>query len=66
MLCDATARQNVNEIADRMTYRELNVDPSYMSEYTAALFLPHTDIERFPSVKAALACRPAKKEGARA
>ena len=42
----------------RMTYLELNVDPAYMNEYTAAVFLPHTDIDRFPTVKAALASRP--------
>jgi uncharacterized 2Fe-2S/4Fe-4S cluster protein (DUF4445 family) len=43
----------VVEIARRITYLELNVDPLYMSEYTAALFLPHTDIDRFPTAKAA-------------
>jgi uncharacterized 2Fe-2S/4Fe-4S cluster protein (DUF4445 family) len=53
LLCSAAARARVFEVARRMTYLELNVDPAYMSEYTAALFLPHTDIERFPSVKAA-------------
>ena len=52
MLCEKAARQRVVELAGRMTYLELNVDPAYMSEYTAALFLPHTDIDRFPTVKA--------------
>lgn len=33
--------------ARRMTYLELTTDPSYMNEYTAALFLPHTNPERF-------------------
>lgn len=51
MLCDLDARRKVVELADRITYLELNADPAYMSEYTAALFLPHTDIERFPTVK---------------
>ena len=51
MLTDADARQRVTQVASRITYLGLNVDPSYMSEYTAALFLPHTDIDRFPSVK---------------
>jgi len=59
MLCDATARQRVRQLADRITYLELNVDPAYMDEYTAALFLPHTDIDRFPSVKAKLASKSA-------
>ncbi len=52
MLCSASARRRVLEIARRITYLDLNADPAYMSEYTAALFLPHTDIERFPTVKA--------------
>jgi hypothetical protein len=37
----------------------LNVDPTYMSEYTAALFLPHTDLARFPTVQLARAARHA-------
>ena len=38
-------------LARRMTYLELNTDPSYMDEYTGALFLPHTNLKLFPSVK---------------
>jgi uncharacterized 2Fe-2S/4Fe-4S cluster protein (DUF4445 family) len=38
-------------LAERMTYVELNTEPAYMNEYTGALFLPHTDMELFPSVK---------------
>ena len=60
MLCEMAARQRVVELARRMTYLELNVDPAYMSEYTAALFLPHTDTDRFPTVKAARPHRPAQ------
>jgi uncharacterized 2Fe-2S/4Fe-4S cluster protein (DUF4445 family) len=40
-----------DETADKMTYIELNTEPDYMNEYTGALFLPHTDIKLFPSVK---------------
>jgi uncharacterized 2Fe-2S/4Fe-4S cluster protein (DUF4445 family) len=40
-----------NDTAEKMTYVELNTEPSYMNEYTGALFLPHTDIKLFPSVK---------------
>jgi uncharacterized 2Fe-2S/4Fe-4S cluster protein (DUF4445 family) len=36
--------------AQRMTYIDLNTDPAYMDQYTAALFFPHTDIDKFPSV----------------
>ena len=46
-------RQRQLELARRMTYLELNTDPAYMDQYTGALFLPHTDPARFPSVKPA-------------
>jgi len=49
-------RELVNEIAKKMTYIELNTEPSYMSEYTGALFLPHTEMELFPSVKKIINC----------
>ncbi len=38
------------DLARRMTYVELSTDPSYMDQYTGAMFLPHTDPNRFPSV----------------
>jgi uncharacterized 2Fe-2S/4Fe-4S cluster protein (DUF4445 family) len=44
--------------ARRLTYLELNTAPEYMDQYTAALFLPHTDQTRFPSVE-----RTPKKQG---
>ncbi|HEY3323905.1 MAG TPA: ASKHA domain-containing protein [Planctomycetota bacterium] len=50
LLTHAAARRQIHELASRITYLELNVDPAYMDEYTAALFLPHTDARRFPSV----------------
>lgn len=43
-------RQRQLELAQRMTYIELNTDPAYLEQYTGALFLPHTDPARFPSV----------------
>jgi uncharacterized 2Fe-2S/4Fe-4S cluster protein (DUF4445 family) len=39
------------EIADKMTYIELNTEPRYMNEFTGSLFLPHTDMDLFPSVQ---------------
>ncbi len=41
----------VNDFFEKMTYIELNTEPNYMNEYTGAIFLPHTDMELFPSVK---------------
>ncbi len=51
MLRSREAREKASELAQRITYLELNVSPAYMHEYTAALFLPHTDMELFPSVR---------------
>jgi uncharacterized 2Fe-2S/4Fe-4S cluster protein (DUF4445 family) len=47
-------RQHVTEIAAKMTYLELSADNSFYDQFTSALFLPHTNIEKFPSVAAAL------------
>jgi len=43
-------RQEVMDIASRMTYLELSADNTFMDEFTKALFLPHTDLASFPSV----------------
>lgn len=44
-------RQKQLALARRMTYFDLSNAPGYMDQYTGALFLPHTDLSRFPSVK---------------
>lgn len=53
-LLDRRRRQRVADIAGRMTYIELSADNSFYDAFTSALFLPHTDLERFPSVRQAL------------
>jgi len=40
-----------NTLASRITYFELSVDPGYMDEYSQALFFPHTDLLKFPTVR---------------
>jgi uncharacterized 2Fe-2S/4Fe-4S cluster protein (DUF4445 family) len=40
-------REKEKEIARRITYIDLSTEPDYMNEYTAALFLPHTDASLF-------------------
>jgi uncharacterized 2Fe-2S/4Fe-4S cluster protein (DUF4445 family) len=50
LLCDRL-RHEAEEIAKRMTYVELSVSHSFMDEYMQALFLPHTDLNAFPTVK---------------
>jgi len=47
-------REVASQIASKMTYLELSADNRFMQEYTSALFLPHTDLEAFPSVRALL------------
>jgi len=37
-----------------MTYIELSADNSFYDAFTSALFLPHTDLDKFPSVAQAL------------
>ncbi len=53
-LLDRRAQERVEEIARRMTYIELSADNTFYEAFTSALFLPHTDLGRFPSVVAAL------------
>ncbi|MFH1103053.1 MAG: ASKHA domain-containing protein [Pseudomonadota bacterium] len=50
-------RRDVVEVTKKMTNFELSETPSYMDHYVAALFLPHTDIEQFPKLKARLESR---------
>ena len=53
-LLDRQARERVKEIASRMTYIELSADNTFYDAFMSALFLPHTDLSRFPSVEAAI------------
>jgi len=51
------ARARMEELAGRMTNFELSMAPGYMDRYVSGLFLPHTDLELFPSVAEKLASR---------
>jgi uncharacterized 2Fe-2S/4Fe-4S cluster protein (DUF4445 family) len=53
-LIDQAARDEIAAIASAMTYVELSADNSFYEAFTSALFLPHTDLSRFPSVEAAM------------
>ncbi len=50
-------RKDVTEVTKMMTNFELSETPSYMDNYIAALFLPHTDLGLFPELSARLASR---------
>jgi len=47
-------RKDVVEVTKRMTNFELSETLSFMNNYMAALFLPHTNMEQFPKLKARL------------
>ncbi len=51
-------RKDVADLLKKMTNFELSETPSYMGHYIAALFLPHTDLDRFPKLKTRLERRP--------
>lgn len=44
-------RRDVGAVTRMMTSFELSETPSYMDNYIAALFLPHTDMNLFPGVQ---------------
>ena len=54
-LISREVREWASEVAGKMTYLELIADTSFSQEYTSAMFLPHTDLDAFPSVKKVLA-----------
>jgi len=50
-------RRDVVEVTRKMTSFELSDTPSYMHSYVASLFLPHTNIDLFPRLKARMEAR---------
>jgi len=46
----AEALETCYEISRKITYYDLITHPNYMDKFMAAKFLPHTDLEKFPSV----------------
>ncbi|MBI3152211.1 MAG: DUF4445 domain-containing protein [Chloroflexi bacterium] len=61
-LLDWRKRERITEIAKRMTYIELSADNSFYEAFTSALFLPHTDLSKFPSVAEVLENKQADTE----
>jgi uncharacterized 2Fe-2S/4Fe-4S cluster protein (DUF4445 family) len=43
-------RERIREIASKMTYIELSADNTFYEAFMSAMFLPHTDLNRFPTV----------------
>ncbi|MCD8397571.1 MAG: ASKHA domain-containing protein [Lachnospiraceae bacterium] len=54
LLLDRQIVEELPEILDRMTYVQFGAVEDFLQKMTAASALPHTDLERYPSVKARL------------
>jgi len=54
MLLSDKNKNMVDMASEKMTYIELNTEPDYMNEYSASLFLPHTNMGLFPSINVLL------------
>ena len=53
-LLDRNVRARIADIASRMTYIELSADNTFYEAFTSAMFMPHTDLSKFPTVAEAL------------
>jgi len=56
-------RKDVVEVTKKMTNFELSETTSYMDNYVASLFLPHTNLEHFPRLKERMREREALQKG---
>jgi len=50
-LTSREARETAEILSRKVRYLELAIDPDFSQEFTRALFIPHRDLDRFPSVK---------------
>lgn len=50
-LVSRAAREEAERLSRWVRYIELGADPDFSGEFTSAMFFPHKDIGRFPSVK---------------
>jgi len=50
-------RNEMLDIFNSMTYLELSVDNDFYAEFSSSLFIPHTDIGRFPSAPPERVCK---------
>jgi uncharacterized 2Fe-2S/4Fe-4S cluster protein (DUF4445 family) len=51
MIISKTKRDEAIEVSKKMSYLELSTENKFMDEFTSALFIPHTNIDLFPSAK---------------
>jgi uncharacterized 2Fe-2S/4Fe-4S cluster protein (DUF4445 family) len=60
-LVSRAALQDAEGVAERMTYVDLSTDAKFMNDFTSSLFLPHTAVEKFPTVMKALQAASARQ-----
>jgi len=51
VLLSERAWEEIGEIIRKMTYLELSAGSAFMDEFVSALFIPHTDLNLFPSAQ---------------
>lgn len=51
ILLSKETRDHAEKLAEKVTYLELSVGNDFYEEYTSALFIPHTNLDLFPSLK---------------
>jgi len=51
VLISKEARKKASLISKKVRYLELAADPDFNEEFISAIFIPHKDLNRFPSVK---------------
>ncbi|TGE33612.1 ASKHA domain-containing protein [Desulfosporosinus sp. Sb-LF] len=57
VLLSRLKRVEAEAIAAKVTYFELNANSTFMEKFSGSKFLPHTDLDRYPSVKRRLETR---------
>lgn len=50
-LVSKKARDTANILSKRIRYCEITLEPDFKTEFAHAMFIPHKDLSRFPSVK---------------
>ncbi len=48
-LISAQRRNEISDIFEKMTYIDLSTDKEFYDEFSSSLFIPHTDLSRFPN-----------------
>lgn len=58
-LLSSKYRREAGQVSNHMTYIDFSSNPGFMDEFTSAQFLPHTNMEAFPTVKSRLSKKAA-------